>query len=742
MRKTLLTTLWMLAVLGLVASPVLADGIIIPEPPREWPTMPLRSLAIKYHHVTAAIEGQVAVTRVDQVFVNETPYDLEGDYVFPLPPGASVTQFAMWVDGTRLEGQVLEADEARQIYEDIVRRRQDPALLEYVGQNAFRARVFPIPAYGEKRVELEYSQVLPNDAGLVRYVYPLNTEKFSSRPLESVRITLDINARAPLKSVYSPSHAVTVTREGEERARVVYSSEDVLPEADFSLYYSVSEKDVAADLLSYREDPEDGYFLLLVSPGTVASDEQAVAKDVFFVVDTSGSMRGQKLVQAKGAAKYVLQNLNPEDRFNVIAFSSTIEPLGGGLRPVSQPDLAEAREFINRLTSRGGTNIYGALTETLQQSEAGRPQVIVFLTDGLATEGEVRSEEILKAVRDLASPDVRLFTFGVGYDVNTILLDTLAEEHHGASTYVQPEEDIETAVASFYDKISLPVLTDVHLDMGQARTSDVFPFPLPDIFSGGQLVVVGRYREGGSTTVTLSGTRNGATERLVYNDLSLEKDGGSDFIPRLWATRKIGHLLTQIRLHGAESELIDEIVDLSVRYGIVTPYTSFLVDETEDALSREGRQALADQALNALMPPARGGVGGGGGPAAAPTVSGQAAVEKSVAEEALRSAEAAAAPQSALVRTVGPKSFVLRGDTWVDTAYEAAAMLAEKVSFGSERYFALLASTPELGRYLAVGPHVIVLWDGTAYEVVPGDAPAPVATPRSREWNWRWFAGD
>ncbi len=297
---------------------------------------------------------------------------------------------------------------------------------------------------------------------------------------------------------------------------------------------------------------------------------------------------------------------------------------------------------------------------------------------------------------------MRLFTFGVGYDVNTILLDTLAEEHHGASTYVQPEEDIETAVASFYDKISLPVLTDVHLDMGQAPTSDVFPFPLPDIFSGGQLVVVGRYREGGSTTVTLSGTRNGATERLVYNDFSLEKDGGSDFIPRLWATRKIGHLLTQIRLHGAEGELIDEIVELSVRYGIVTPYTSFLVDETEDALSREGRQALADQALNALMPPARGGVGGGGGPAAAPTVSGQAAVEKSVAEEALRSAEAAVAPQSALVRTVGPKSFVLRGETWVDTAYEAAAMSAEK-SPGSERYFALLASTPELGRYLAVG---------------------------------------
>ncbi len=743
MRRILLTTFWLLAVLALGAGPALADGIIIPVPPVEWPTMPLRSLAIKYHHVTVSIEGQVAVTRVDQVFVNESPHDLEGDYIFPLPPGASIHEFAMWVDGSRLEAQVLDADEARRIYEDIVRSRQDPALLEYAGQNAFRARVFPIPAWGEKRIEIEYSEVLPSDGGLVRYVYPLGTERFSSRPLESVRVEVELLTHSPLKTVYSPSHTVTVARQGERASRVVYAEENVTPSSDFRLYFSTSDQDVAADLLSYREGSEDGYFLLLLSPGSVAEVAQAVPKDVLIVLDTSGSMRGHKLTQAKGAVRYILDNLNSEDRFHILTFASTTHSFRRGLSGLDERDAA--RGFIGSVVAGGGTNMHAALTESLEQAGGDRPQVVIFVTDGLATEGEVRSEEILAAVRELAPENVRLFTFGVGYDVNTILLDTLADEQRGASSYVQPEEDIEATVSAFYDKVSQPVLTDVDLDWGDTTVDDVYPFPLPDIFGGGQIVVLGRYHEGGSVTVTLTGERDGSGERFAYGSLSLAEEGGADFIPRLWATRKIGHLLTQIRLHGPESELVDEIVELSVRYGIVTPYTSFLVDESEDALTQEGRQALADQALQSLTPPsALDGRGGGG--AAAPAVSGQAAVERSVAEEALRSANAAAEPESALVRAAGAKSFVLRDGTWVDTAFDGALLNPDKVPLGSERYFALLAAHPDWNRYLALGPHVLLVWEGQAYEIVAGEVspaftPAPASAPPQRAWNWRWPLG-
>ncbi|NLD71319.1 MAG: VWA domain-containing protein, partial [Chloroflexi bacterium] len=546
-------------------------------------------------------------------------------------------------------------------------------------------------------------------------------------------VTVEIAAHAPLKTVFSPSHPVTVARVGDRNATVAYADEDVLPDRDLSLYYSVSEEDLAVDLLTYRDAPDDGFFLLLLSPGAGMDPAEAQPKDVLFVLDTSGSMRGQKIEQAQDAAEYVLENLNPEDRFSVIAFASTVDTYADGLRPASER--AEAQQFIRRLTAGGGTNIHAALTTALGQVGSGRPQVVVFLTDGLPTEGEVRSEAILAAVRDLATEDLRLFAFGVGYDVNTILLDTVSQEQHGVSTYVQPGEDIEAAVSAFYDKISLPVLTDVTLDYGSMEISEVYPFPLPDVFSGGQLLVVGRYRQGGEATITLSGSRDEGLERFIYGDMAFAENGGPDLIPRLWATRKIGHLLTQIRLHGPDGELIDEIIDLSVRYGIVTPYPSFLVDETEDALSAEGRRDLGTQlfADQAAAPPGAGdrGMGGGGQP-----VAGKEAVEASVAQEALRSADTASGAESERVRPVGSRSFVLHEDVWVDTTYDQTTMTPERVPLGSARYFDLLAEHPEWGRYLALGPRVLLVWEGQAYEITPAEGPTAEPAPRRREWNW------
>ncbi|NLG51944.1 MAG: VWA domain-containing protein, partial [Chloroflexi bacterium] len=615
---------------------VLADGIIIPIPPRPpTPTPPLRSLAIKYHHVTVTIQDQVVTTHVDQVFVNESGHDLEGEYLFPLPADASISRFALWVDGVPVEGRVLDRDEARDIYEDIVRQQRDPALLEYVGHNAFRAHIYPIPAHGERRVELEYEQVLQADQGLLRYTYPLSTEKFSTRPLEEVRVTVDIRSREALKAVYSPSHPIEVDKD-DHTAQVRYSDEQVVPDRDFVLYYTVGAEELGANLLSYQPDGEDGFFLLLLAPPATAETEELVARDVFFVLDTSGSMRGEKLQQAKAAARYVLDNLNPEDRFNIIAFSSSTRHYARGLQPAS--DVRGARQFIQELEAGGGTNIARALEETLAQTSDERPQVLVFLTDGLPTEGERDAGKIIARVSEIAGENVRLFTFGVGYDVNTMLLDALAQNHHGTGSYVRPEEDIESAVSSFYEKISKPVLADVALDFGRVQVEDVYPYPLPDLFAGGQLVVVGRYRQGGSAILTLSGTVNDERVAYPFPNVRLQTEADSsqatDFIPRLWATRKIGYLMSQIQLHGAEDELIDEIIDLSVRYGIVTPYTSFLVDETEDALTSEGRRELVERELAA--PPAD--ADGRAALAAAPQ-SGEGAVEKSITQNLLREAE-------------------------------------------------------------------------------------------------------
>jgi len=717
--------------------PALADGLIVPIPPPDVPIVDVPYLTVKYHRVTVTIDNQVATTRVDQVFVNEGRHEVEGTYIFPLPEEAAIGEFTMWVDGQKLAGQVLQRDEARRIYEEIVRKRRDPALLEYVGRNAFQASIYPIPPGGERRIEIEYSQVLKLDNGLVEYVYPLNTEKFSAKPLEEVSVSVAVKSDQALKAVYSPSHEVDIVRDGDHRATAGYEEYDVKPDRDFVLYYTVSPEDVGLNVMSYRPDGRgEGFFLLLAAPKVEIDTQNVIAKDVILVLDVSGSMNGDKIEQAKEALNFVLDNLNDEDRFNVIAFSTGTRAYSRALAPAGER--GEARDFVARLEAAGSTDINRALLEALEMVDPERPAILIFLTDGLPTMGETDVNRIIDNAGDAAPDNARIFPFGVGYDVNTFLLDTIAQSHRGASGYVKPEEAIDEKVSAFYAKVSTPLLSDIAIDWGGIEVDDVYPYPLPDLFAGTQLAVVGRYRDGGEATVTLSGQVNDRSQKFAYEGVTFEQEGGKDFIARLWATRKIGALLQQVRLHGEEKELVDEIVDLSIRYGIITPYTSFLVEETELALSEAGRQGLSDQVAAQAT--------------AAPAVGGEA-VQRSEAEKALSNVQApAAAPMATQmvelagatdqhgnlvspVKYVGDKTFIYDEGTWTDTTFDPDKMAPLPVSFGSDDYFALVASRPEWGRYLAVGDHVIVVLDGTAYEVREGDAPplsVPAVTPSAQ----------
>jgi Ca-activated chloride channel family protein len=724
-----ITAIIVIIMLLATARPALADGIIIPEPP-PWPEPPsLRDtwLTIRYHRVTVSIGDQVAVTRVEQEFLNEREWEVEGTYVFPLPEGAAVSEFTMWVDGTPVEGEILPADEARAIYEDIVRRRRDPALLEYVGRSAVRARIFPIPPGGSRRIELEYSQVLPVENGLVRYAYPLGTEKFSARPLEECSIHVEIRSRDAMRAVYSPTHQdrVYIERDGDYQAIVGYEEMHILPEEDFELIYTVAQEDVGLNLLTYREPPEDGFFLLLVAPSIEAGEEQVIPRDVVLILDTSGSMEGEKIEQAKDALTYVLEHLNEEDRFNVIAFSTGLRQYAHRLRPASEA--REAAGWVERLEAVGGTDINRALLEALAQAngsaasevtlttDSERPTVLIFLTDGLPTEGVTEIDQILSNVEAAAPDNVRLFPFGVGDDVNTVLLGTLAEQHRGATGYVRPHERIDEEVSSFYAKISTPILTDIELDFGKILAEDTYPHPLPDLFAGTQLILTGRYRESDATRIALTGKVNGQRKEFVYEG-AFRATGGDAFIPRLWATRKIGHLLTQIRLHGERQEWVDAVVSLSVRYGIITPYTSFLIEE-EDVLTEEGREEAAEKYMALPTMPAVG----------AP------AVEMAEGEATMRNADSAGGgtvpEQTAQVlRLAGEKTFVLRDEVWTDTAFDPSQMTTTQVEFGTEGYFDLLAAQPDWGQYLALGERVIFVADDIAYEVVEGES-EPVDMP-------------
>ncbi|HLC06060.1 MAG TPA: VIT domain-containing protein, partial [Anaerolineales bacterium] len=580
--QAFLLTFLPLLTAALTALPAAADGIIIPDPPiclgEACPRpLPMQQLAIRYHRVHVTIENQVATTHVDQVFRNDNDWAVEGTYVFPLPLGAAVSGFTLWIDSEPVKGKLLTREEARRTYEEIVRTLRDPALLEYVDRGAVQASIFPIPPGGERRIELEYTQVLQADAGLIRYRYPLNTEKFSTKPLEEVSVSVEVRSAQPVAAVYSPSHSVAIDRQGSTRFTASYEDSDVTPDRDFELYYSVSQDDIGLSLLTYR-DPEsgdpDGYFLLLAAPGLETDPQRVIAKDVVFVLDQSGSMEGEKFRQAQTALAYALKHLNPGDRFNVIAFSSGTRAYASGLRQAEE--VPQAVRWLEGLSARGATDIDRALLEAVSMMDDERPEIVIFLTDGLPTEGVTEAEDILSDITRAAPSNLRLFAFGVGYDVDTYLLDSLAQGHHGTTSYVSPAQSIDEVVSGFYDKVSQPVLMDIELDFGEASAFDIFPDPLPDIFAGGQLVVAGRYRNPGGEAIRLSGEINGLPKRFTYADQRFRTSGGPDFLPRLWATRKIGYLLNQIRLKGPEQEIVDQIVKLSIRYGIVTPYTSYL----------------------------------------------------------------------------------------------------------------------------------------------------------------------
>ncbi len=738
MRQRILPALILVLLLLSLGTPLSAraDGIIFPDPPicdpgvcpppcpseRPCPPAPAQ-LGIRYHHVTITIHDQLAVTHVDQVFYNPNNWTVEGTYIFPIPLDAAVSSFTLWVDGKPVAGKVLDAQQARQAYEEIVRRQRDPALLEYADRGAVEAHIYPIPAQGERRIELEYTQALPADNGLVRYVYPLNTEKFSAALLDSVSISVDIRSSAPIRAVYSPSHSVDVKRDGENHVTVGYEANKVRPDADFALYYSLGQGE-AFHLLTYRDptdvsDP-DGFFLLMLAPQPDAA-VQVQAKDVMLVLDHSGSMDGEKFQQVKQAVGYVLTHLNPEDRFNLISFSTSVETYASALRPAV--DAKEAMPWVESLSAQGSTDINRALLEAAAEAgSGGRPLYVIFLTDGLPTEGETNVQKILDNFSAAAPANLRLFAFGVGYDVDTFLLDSLAQGHHGASIYVKPGENLDEIVSAFYAKISTPVLTDLSLDFGGVSTYDLYPTPLPDLFSGSQIVLVGRYHgQGGSATLTLSGQLNGQTQTFKYPEQVFTTSSQASIsdplasIPRLWATRKVGYLLQQISLHGPDKETIDQIVKLSVRYGIVTPYTSYLVTE-QAPLGAAEQQRLADQQFNDLS----------SAPAAPST--GPEAVNKAAGQGAMAGAEAPAAPMaeaSDLVRILGSRAFVFSNGVWVDTAFDPQKMQTVKVAFLSDDYFALAARQPDLAAAFALGEKVIALSQGTAYEILPAGSVQP-----------------
>ena len=585
------------------------SSIIIPQR-RAFPVHPGASVEITAVKAGVVIVEQAATTTMDISLRNPGSRRLEAELLVPVPDGCVVRGFTFQGAAKEPTARLLRREEARRVYDSIVRRVRDPALLEFAGYNLIRSSVFPVEARGVQKVRLTYEHILPADGNRVDFVLPRSESLDYSVPW---KVSVKIRSKRPVSTVYSPSHEVETIRKGpgEITARIVAASERS-PGA-FRLSYLLEQDGITASLLPYP-DPKvgGGYFLLLAGlPATTAkkADGPAIKREVTLVLDRSGSMNGEKLRQVREAAMQIIAGLEEGEAFNVITYNEAVEMFSAGPVVKSEENEKKARVYLQGLRARGGTNIHDALVEALRQKPSeGRLPIVLFLTDGLPTIGQT-SEVAIREVAKKGNPySRRVFTFGVGVDVNTPLLERIASLTRAVATFVLPREDVEVKVGGVFRRLTGPVLAAPRLavlDRGgnpaPSRVRDLAPTDLPDLFEGDQLVLLGRYQGQEPLHFELGGNYLGKEKKFRFDFHLNSATTRNAFVPRLWASRKIAFLEDAIRDLGATAglatntpaptdprlkELVDEIVRLSTEFGVLSEYTAFLAHEGTD-LSRK-----------------------------------------------------------------------------------------------------------------------------------------------------------
>jgi Ca-activated chloride channel family protein len=552
------------------------------------PTGAQQSLAIESQKVDVTINNGVAVTTVTQVFRNDSPQRLEALYTFPVPREASVSNFSMWINGQEVIGEVLERQQARQIYQQVTRvERKDPGLLEQVDFKTFEMRVFPVPARGTQQIQITYYQPVDYDSGFGTYVYPLEMDEPAVSLLSGeLSLLVDVKSDIPLKRTWSPSHGeALVTAEmgpGRYRAGIEQSQGNL--DRDFVLVYELEREQMGINVITSRDGLDDGYFLLLVTPGS-AFDERYKPVNVTYVLDVSGSMRAAgKLDLARQAVAEGLKAMRDGDSFNIIAFN--IAPVSLAAQPLSVNDenLKRAGEFLAGLDGRGGTDIVPALEKALSMRLPEARNAILLLSDGQASDVENHAP-FLKTVRRGAG-DTRIFSFGIGNEINRPLLDQLAVETGGLADYLSGQDEVQRKIRLMQMKLASPVAEKLVLQVEGVELRDVCPQALPNLYRGQQLALLGRYRGCGEAKLTISGEILGAPETLTAFVDFPEVNADNPQLERMWAWRKVDGLLSQVRQQGEAAALVRDVVSLGTKYSIVTPYTAFLVLENEAAYQR------------------------------------------------------------------------------------------------------------------------------------------------------------
>lgn len=568
-------------------SPAIGIGKLYARYPN-WEGSPIFNLRIKTLDATVTIQDQMAVTHVDQVFANDNYARLEGFYVFQLPEGANVNEMALWINGIRVPYVIKKRAEAIVIYQEIVRRLTDPAILEQLGKNLFKLRIFPIDSFDSRRIEIQYLQPLTNLAGTMQYLFPLDMTDYTSSAIERVSLSIDLQSQSTLTSVETSVDqfpaASLITKLSDNHYSIVYGVENVTFAKNYALRFTVDRPQKPMLSLTYVSPDslqENPYFILWTTlPDTLPGSPVIPARELTFVADVSSSMEGARIKQLRDALNAFVDLLTAEDKFNIITFGTSIVPFKQDLVTATVAHKAEAKDFIARLVAIGLTNIDEALHTAVSQTYSDSIRsAVVFLTDGEPTWGVVNSDSILAHVRRGNTSRVRIFPVGVGTEAEVNLLETIAQQNGGILTSIASDDSITIVIGGLFHRLFTPVLSNVTLDYGQLLAYDLYPSILAGTFAGGQVIQTGRFLHGGTATVRLAGTIHDSAYQMQNTVFFSDTSRTLFSVARFWGAQKIQYLLNLITQVGEVQELVDQVVNLSIRYGVLTPYTAFLVIE-------------------------------------------------------------------------------------------------------------------------------------------------------------------
>ncbi len=545
-------------------------------------------LEIKEHDVHVTINNGIAVTNVTQVFHNTENRQVEALYTFPVPKGASVSNFSMWINGKEMVGEVLEKKRAREIYNSYKRRRKDPGLLEQVDYKSFEMRIYPINANADQKVQITYYQEIGIDHDRATYVYPLATvtrRGVDSRTTGKFSINMEVKSAVPIAEIESPSHErdFVMAKHSEDYAVASLESKAGSLASDVVVSYTLSRPKTGIDLITSRKAGEDGYFLLTVTAGDEL-EKLDDGMDYVFVLDISGSMANEgKLSVSRNSVDAFIDELGESDRFEVMTFNVTPTTLFGELRPGTEDMKTQARDFMSSQQARGGTNLAPAMSTAYKYGDPDRSLNVVVLSDGMTDQGE---RQVLMTQIQSRPSNSRVFCIGIGNEVNRQLLEQMAEDSGGLAAFISRGDNFKARAKGFRRKLMRPAATDLRIDYGRVRVSDVEPVVLPNLYHGSPIRIYGRYSGPDEGVITLTGNVLGREIEQTATLMFPKEDPGNPEIERMWAWKRIDQLLKKADRSGSRNQVIDEIVRLGEEYSIASEYTSFLVLENDNEYRR------------------------------------------------------------------------------------------------------------------------------------------------------------